>query len=491
MGSILGNRVARVEDPRFLTTGGHYVDDIRLDGVDVADIATRVRAVAVRPCHDLVDRARRRARRARRAADLHRRRPRGPRRRVPGVPGPVCPSRWGRSSWRPIVSATSARPCARRRRDRSRSGRTPSTSSSSTTSRCRVVVDVEESARDETLLYPEAGSNAVLALASPQRADFDDCEVVVEERIVNQRLSGAPMEARVGAARWTDDGRLEHYSACQGAHPTKTMLCSIYGLEPDQVRVVVPDMGGGFGVKSRTYPDEAALGFYAKELGRPVRWTETRSENFLSMPQGRGQVQYAKHRRHARRPHHRLPARRLPGRRRLPDDGLGAPRHDDAHALRLLRHHQRRLHRHLMGDEHAVDHRVPRRRPARGRGGDRADGRPFRCRDRHGPRRGAAGQPAAGVPGGDHHRDRHALRRRRLPPLARPGARRSRLRRPPCRTGRAARASDDPVQLGIGIATYVEITSGDRRVPSTERSNSSPMAGWSCGPERPHMVRGT
>jgi carbon-monoxide dehydrogenase large subunit len=60
------------------------------------------------------------------------------------------------------------------------------------------------------------------------------------------------------------------------------------------VRVVVPDMGGGFGAKSRTYPEELALGFYARAVGRPVRWTETRSENMVAMPHGRGQVQRAR-----------------------------------------------------------------------------------------------------------------------------------------------------------------------------------------------------
>ena len=60
------------------------------------------------------------------------------------------------------------------------------------------------------------------------------------------------------------------------------------------MRVVVPDVGGGFGAKSRTYPEELALGFYAREVGRPVRWTETRTENILAMPNGRGQVQRAR-----------------------------------------------------------------------------------------------------------------------------------------------------------------------------------------------------
>ncbi|HET9547810.1 MAG TPA: molybdopterin cofactor-binding domain-containing protein, partial [Desertimonas sp.] len=125
-------------------------------------------------------------------------------------------------------------------------------------------------------------------------AKFDSCEVVVAERIANQRLTAAPIEGRSGAAWWTDDGRLVHYSACQGAHPTKALLAEIYGLDPAQVRVVVPDVGGGFGAKSRTYPEELALGWYARAVGRPVRWTETRSENMVAMPSGRAQLQYAR-----------------------------------------------------------------------------------------------------------------------------------------------------------------------------------------------------
>ncbi len=117
--------------------------------------------------------------------------------------------------------------------------------------------------------------------------------MVVSERIVNQRLTAAPIEPRAGAAWWTEDGRLVHYSACQGAHPTRDLLATIYDLDTDRVRVVVPDVGGGFGAKSRTYPEELAIGWYARAIGRPVRWTETRSENLMAMPHGRSQVQYA------------------------------------------------------------------------------------------------------------------------------------------------------------------------------------------------------
>ena len=144
------------------------------------------------------------------------------------------------------------------------------------------------------VLFPEVGTNVVARFASAAQADFSGCEVVVEERIANQRMTAAPLEGRSGAAYWTDDGRLVHYSACQGAHPTRDQLRGGLRADAAQVRVVVPDMGGGFGAKSRTYPEELALGYYARAVGRPVRWTETRSENMVAMAHGRAQTQTAR-----------------------------------------------------------------------------------------------------------------------------------------------------------------------------------------------------
>jgi carbon-monoxide dehydrogenase large subunit len=288
VGSILGNRVRRVEDPRFLTRGGDYIDAMRFPNeawcayvrspyahatIDAIDIAEAVEMPGVLGVYTFAD-----------LAPLN---PTPPTR--PGLPAamnrPLLADRRVRFVGEPVVAVVAE--TAAIAADAGEAVIVDYTP-------LPVVIDVERSASNDELLFPEAGSNHVLAIATPATADFSDCEVVVEERIVNQRLSGAPIEARVGAAYWTDDGRLVHYSACQGGHVTKAMLCAVYGLQPEQVRVIVPDVGGGFGVKSRTYPEEATLGYYAKLLGRPVRWTETRSENFLSMPQGRGQVQRAR-----------------------------------------------------------------------------------------------------------------------------------------------------------------------------------------------------
>ncbi len=161
-----------------------------------------------------------------------------------------------------------------------------------TTTPLPTLVDPEAAVTDEVVLFPALGTNVVLRLESPQRADFSRCEVVVSLRVENQRMTAAPIEPRSGAAYWTDDGRLVHYSACQGAHPARDALCSIYGLPPDQIRVIVPDVGGGFGAKSRCQAEEMLLGELARRTGRAVRWTETRSENMVAMPHGRGQLQH-------------------------------------------------------------------------------------------------------------------------------------------------------------------------------------------------------
>ena len=157
------------------------------------------------------------------------------------------------------------------------------------------VVDLDHALSDAVVLHPAVGTNVYARFASERQADFSGCEVVVTLRIMNQRMNGAPIETRSGAAWWEDgaDGapRLVHYSACQGAHPTRDVLARIYDLPPERVRAVVPDMGGGFGVKSRTIGEELTLGWLARAVGRPVRFTETRTESMQAMPHGRGQRQ--------------------------------------------------------------------------------------------------------------------------------------------------------------------------------------------------------
>ena len=284
--SILGNRVQRVEDPRFLTGAATYVEDLPLDGaawvtyvrspyaharitaVDVDEARASPGVLGVFSAADIAELPR--------IAHTLPMLPDGMRR-------PLLATDVVRFVGEPVaVVVAEDRYAAADAADLVIVDYEPLTPA----------VDPESAATDEVVLFPEVGTNAAVRLASPQRADFSGCEVVVELRVENQRMTAAPIEPRSGAAYWTDDGRLVHYSACQGAHPAREALCAIYGLPPEEIRVVVPDVGGGFGAKSRCQAEELLLGWLSRRLGRAVRWTETRSENMVAMPHGRGQLQH-------------------------------------------------------------------------------------------------------------------------------------------------------------------------------------------------------
>lgn len=156
------------------------------------------------------------------------------------------------------------------------------------------VLDPVASLAGDTLLHPDAGTNVALTFAANDSDDiFDGCEVVVELDLVNQKVATAPLEVRSCAARW-DDGRLTQWACSQGAHGARDGLARALGVEPDMVRVVTPDVGGGFGAKSGVYVEEILVGWVARKIGRPARWTETRTENMLAMGHGRAQRQRTK-----------------------------------------------------------------------------------------------------------------------------------------------------------------------------------------------------
>ena len=152
------------------------------------------------------------------------------------------------------------------------------------------VLDVEEAFRNEVILHPEAGTNVAITFDGDKSDIFSDCEVVVELTIENQRVAPAPMEVRSCAAKW-DGNRLTQWACSQGAHGARDGLAQALGLDPAHVRVITPDVGGGFGAKSGVYAEEILVGWAARELGVPVRWTESRTENMLSMGHGRAQRQ--------------------------------------------------------------------------------------------------------------------------------------------------------------------------------------------------------
>jgi aerobic carbon-monoxide dehydrogenase large subunit len=155
------------------------------------------------------------------------------------------------------------------------------------------VVDMNDAlSGDKGLLFPAAGSNVVCTFGDASTADpdlFAGCEVVASEVIQNRRVAPAPMESRSAAAVWGEDGRLTAWIPNQGAQGTKGALVGVLGVTPDIVRVITPDVGGGFGAKFGIEPEAVVTCWIARQLGRPARWSETRMENLVGMTHGRAQ----------------------------------------------------------------------------------------------------------------------------------------------------------------------------------------------------------
>ncbi|MGH2908431.1 MAG: xanthine dehydrogenase family protein molybdopterin-binding subunit, partial [Solirubrobacteraceae bacterium] len=152
-----------------------------------------------------------------------------------------------------------------------------------------VVTDSREAIKDEVLLHEEAGTNVALADGPEQpSADlFAGCEIVATGEFESQRVHVAPIEPRATAASW-EDGKLTIWLSTQTPHQDKEALAAALGVEQAQVRVLAPDVGGGFGGKGLGVED-VLVAWLARTTGRPVRWTETRSEHMVAMGHGRGQ----------------------------------------------------------------------------------------------------------------------------------------------------------------------------------------------------------
>ena len=283
--SMLGTAVIRKEDPVLLTTGGQYVDDIVVDGalhaafvrspvahgviesIDTTDAAAMAGVVGVYTASDLelaalppdmpmFDQS---MLRTRLAAD---------RVRYVGEPIAVVVAETHNAAvdgveavWADIEPLDA-------------------------------VVTVHDSLRDSTLLFPDAGTNTIFQIPGSGDDVFADCDVTVELSFRNHRLAPCPLEPRAVVAKWETVDGVEHltqWSENQGAHGTRDGLVAALGVDPEQVRVITPDVGGGFGAKNGMYPEDVVVAMVARRLGRPVRWNETRSESMVGLVHGRGQ----------------------------------------------------------------------------------------------------------------------------------------------------------------------------------------------------------
>ncbi len=282
--SIIGTRVARSEDPAFLTIGGKYIDDIAppdalfltfvrsvmahatITGVDCAEAKEMPGVVAVYT-----------------AADLD-------------FQGPLPHPMLNQAMLRPILATDTVRFVGEAVAVVVSSTREGGVDAAELVEisyeGLPVVLDPQESLAGTTLLFPDAESNVTFSMPGSDDDIFEDCDVTVSLSFRNHRLAPCPLDGRAVIARWDNDDDVETltlWSSTQNAHATRDGFATVFGMENDQVRVIAPDIGGGFGAKSGSYPEDTVAAVVARKLARPIRWTETRSEGMLGLVHGRAQ----------------------------------------------------------------------------------------------------------------------------------------------------------------------------------------------------------
>jgi carbon-monoxide dehydrogenase large subunit len=288
-GSILGNRVLRKEDPKFLTTGGVYVDDMHAEPLLAG--AAHVTFVRSQMAHATIL-----------GIDV------SAALQAPGVIAVHTAASLGlapeTSSYNAGVSRTLlasdrvryvGEPVAVVVTEHANQGEDAADLVVIDYEPLEVLIDIEAAMTSSTLIYPDAGSNIVVDSTVWGMPDvtgddfFSDCEVVVKGRFVNQRLAPCPLEVRGSAVAWVD-GRLFQWISTQHAQGVRDQINKSDATS--HVRVITPDVGGGFGAKISAYPEEIVLGRLALAVNRPLRWRETRSESMVSLGHGRAQLQY-------------------------------------------------------------------------------------------------------------------------------------------------------------------------------------------------------
>jgi len=158
------------------------------------------------------------------------------------------------------------------------------------------VVDLDKAAAGGP--YAHSGLESNIAYEMPIKvgdvdAAFAKADVIVKERIVNQRVVPCPMEPRTMLAEWQPGPQqLTLWSSTQIPHLLRTNIAMLLGLPEIKVRVIAPEVGGGFGAKLNLYPEELLVSWLSMQFGKPIKYIETRSECFQAMTHGRDQVQY-------------------------------------------------------------------------------------------------------------------------------------------------------------------------------------------------------
>ncbi|GAB3575387.1 xanthine dehydrogenase family protein molybdopterin-binding subunit [Amycolatopsis endophytica] len=277
--SIVGTRVVRIEDHQLITRGGTYVEDLRVEALTgavhamfvrspVAHARVTVDASAALDAPGVVA--------VYTAADLD---------LAPHKAGPVVEP-WLADGVVRYVGEPVALVLTEERYQLADAAELVDVDYDP----LDVVASIDAALTGETVLFPDQGTNVLQA----GDGEFDDaafagCEVVLSHTILNQRVAPAPLEVRGAACAWGEDGRLTLWLSTQNAQISRATVAKGLGVEAADVRVVTPDVGGGFGAKIGTDPESVVLGWASKRSGRAIRWVETRSENLVSMTHGRAQ----------------------------------------------------------------------------------------------------------------------------------------------------------------------------------------------------------
>src|SRR5437016_4626025 len=156
------------------------------------------------------------------------------------------------------------------------------------------VVDVEAAAKGGNVIHEKFGDNVAYKLTSGEgdiEAALKSADRVISQRMVHQRLAPIAMEPRGVLARYfPGEEELTVWSSTQIPHLLRTQLALMIGIPENKLRVITPEVGGGFGSKLNVYAEEALLGWISVQLGKPVKWIESRRENVAATIHGRAQV---------------------------------------------------------------------------------------------------------------------------------------------------------------------------------------------------------
>jgi carbon-monoxide dehydrogenase large subunit len=290
--TLVGKRIRRQEDPRLITGTATYVDDIKMPGMHHACIlrsphgAAKIRSMNIKPALELPGVAA-----VFTGKDVEGIGPVPCGASLPGLRVPphaiLAKDRVYFIGHPVAVVVATDRYIAADALDRIEVDYDP----------LPAVTDPEKAlAQGAPAVHPEWPDNIAFTYhqegGDPEQA-FKDAEVVVKQRIISQRLIPTAMETRGVVAEYRGAERnLTLYSSTQIPHLMRTLVAQMLGLAENHLRVITPEVGGGFGSKLNVYAEEALMGFVAMKIGKPVKWIESRRENFQCTIHGRGHVDY-------------------------------------------------------------------------------------------------------------------------------------------------------------------------------------------------------